>query len=300
MLSTISQEHLKLFAKWCDAADVQPKNEATVIAMLEYLYGISAPVNFENLNAAAASSDLQGRLHWVPTPTPANYAEIVQAWIAKQNRGLLAEHGRGLSPDMASRVAGEIENQFGNHYSESNLDQALEIVRTVMFGAPKVLKTQDQLEREHEAKLLAQDVKRRVEEKKANTISGAQDQSKHELTRGEAQQSVAKMLGRLIQGGHKKFAHDQDVLLRGMLNEGKSVQECWTTLEANTANYLATIEIKKIIETAPGRNVGERNTNSAYLAKSADGLQREGMPLRDVAYHLLEESEAIRLKQNQV
>src|SRR6267378_1062182 len=174
MRTTISQEHLKLFANWCDAAGVQPKDEATVIAMLEYLYGISAPVNFENLNAAAASSDLQGKLHWVPLPTPANYGEIVQQWIAKQNRGLLAEHGRGLSQDMANRVASVIETQFVNHYSEANLDQALALVREQMFGPPQVVKTQDQLEREHEAKLLAQDVSRRVAERKANIISGAQ------------------------------------------------------------------------------------------------------------------------------
>src|SRR5260221_1613669 len=114
MITTISEEHLKLFAKWCDAAGVQPKDENTVIAMLEYLYDLSAVIDFENLNAAAASSDLQGKLHWVPLPTPANYAEIVQGWIVKQNRGLLAEHGRGLSQDMANRVASVIESQFGN------------------------------------------------------------------------------------------------------------------------------------------------------------------------------------------
>jgi hypothetical protein len=298
--TAMSEQDQQTIQEWFKAAKVIPGNEATVVQLIDFIDRVlDGVISFHTLNAAAGSSELQGKLSWVRIPTPENYQEIAQRWLARLPEGL--KFGDGLGKDMAGRVNAVIESQFGNHFSETNLDQALAIVREQMFGPPQIVKSQDQLEREHEEKLLKRDALRRKEEllKSTAIAHGQAEPEKREPTRGEAQQNVAKMLGGLIQGGHRLFAEGQNDLLRGMLTDGKSVQECWTTLEANTTDYLATIEIKKTIENAPGRNTGERRTNSEYLGRSADGLQREGMPLKDIAYHLLKESEAIRLKQNQ-
>jgi hypothetical protein len=299
MRTDITQQEIQTISEWCKAAGVAPLDDKTLPTLVEYIDKFNLPLSFDALSAAANDPALKGKLSWRRLPTPSNWEDIVRTWLATECPKELLNQNGVLDFDTNAKTISSYIEEKGNVYSSAILNQAVAELtqqnRLAYYGRPAPKPEPVQPKK----------AAYRGNREEALALAGVHAQTglpnhAHEndappaMSESAAQQATMKFLTRLAANGQEAFVKAATKRAAELRTQGKTWVDVFTAVQSDAKNFSAFQAIQNMIQNAPGRNSGEKITNSKALAAIAREGERNKMSLPNVARLIEMESDGMR------